>query len=153
MRRFLISFMLVSGMIQGILAQNIQIKGSVSDVHKVPLEYANVVLMTNDSTFIAGVSTDAKGLFALEKVNKGNFLLAISSLGYETAYTALPGLNKSTDLHNIMLSDAAVALEGVTAVASNQTSRIDRKLVVPSERQLKASTNGMAVGNITRRID
>jgi len=135
--------MLLSGMIQGILAQNIQIKGSVSDVHRSPLEYANVVLMTNDSTFITGVSTDAKGIFSIEKVKKGNLLLAISSIGYETVYMALSGLNKSTDLHNIILPDASVALEGVTAVASNQTSRIDRKLVVPSERQLKASTNGM----------
>lgn len=143
MRRFLISFMLLVGMIQGILAQNIQIKGSVSDANKVPLEYANVVLMTTDSAFITGASTDHKGLFALEKIKKGSYLLAVSSLGYETVYIAVPDLTKSTNLPGIVLSDASVALEGVTAVASNQTSRIDRKLVVPSDRQVKASTNGM----------
>lgn len=41
------------------------------------------------------------------------------------------------------MEDAAVSLDGVTVSASNTSSRSDRKLIFPSDRQVKASTNGM----------
>ena len=42
-----------------------------------------------------------------------------------------------------MLEDDAVAMEGVTVSASGQISHSDRKLIFPSERQMKVSTNGV----------
>ena len=42
-----------------------------------------------------------------------------------------------------MLEDDAVAMEGVTVSASGQISHSDRKLIFPSERQMKVSTNGI----------
>ena len=110
---------------------------------KVPLEFANVVLQTADSVFITGTTTDGKGRFMLDKVKAGDYLLAVSSLGYETQYIALDGFNKSIDLKEILMEDAAVSLDGVTVSASNTSSRSDRKLIFPSDRQVKASTNGM----------
>ena len=79
----------------------------------------------------------------LDKVKAGDYLLAVSSLGYETQYIALDGFNKSIDLKEILMEDAAVSLDGVTVSASNTSSRSDRKLIFPSDRQVKASTNGM----------
>lgn len=110
---------------------------------KAPLEFANVVLQTADSVFITGTTTDGKGRFMLDKVKAGDYLLAVSSLGYETQYIALDGFNKSIDLKEILMEDAAVSLDGVTVSASNTNSRFDRKLIFPSDRQVKASTNGM----------
>ena len=110
---------------------------------KAPLEFANVVLQTADSVFITGTTTDGKGRFMLDKVKAGDYLLAVSSLGYETQYIALDGFNKSIDLKEILMEDAAVSLDGVTVSASNTSSRSDRKLIFPSDRQVKASTNGM----------
>ena len=110
---------------------------------KAPLEFANVVLQTADSVFITGTTTDGKGRFMLDKVKAGDYLLAVSSLGYETQYIALDGFNKSIDLKEILMEDAAVSLDGVTVSASNTNSRSDRKLIFPSDRQVKASTNGM----------
>ena len=79
----------------------------------------------------------------LDKVKAGDYLLAVSSLGYETQYIALDGFNKSIDLKEILMEDAPVSLDGVTVSASNTSSRSDRKLIFPSDRQVKASTNGM----------
>ena len=136
--------MLLGCMMQGAFAQNLGIKGLVKDGrNKEPLEFANVVLQTLDSVFITGTTTDGKGHFALDKVKAGDYLLAISSLGYETQYVALKGFNKSITLNDIPMEDAAVSLDGVTVSASNTSSRSDRKLVFPSDRQVKASTNGM----------
>lgn len=136
--------MLLGCMVQGVFAQNLGIKGLVKDGrNKEPLEFANVVLQMMDSTFITGTTTDGKGHFVLDKVKSGDYLLAISSLGYETQYVSLKGFNKSVTLGDIPMEDAAVSLDGVTVSASNTSSRSDRKLVFPSDRQVKASTNGM----------
>ena len=144
MKRILFAIMLLGCMIQGVFAQNLEIKGMVRNGRdKVPLEFANVVLQTADSVFITGTTTDGKGRVMLDKVKAGDYLLAVSSLGYETQYIALDGFNKSIDLKEILMEDAAVSLDGVTVSASNTSSRSDRKLIFPSDRQVKASTNGM----------
>ncbi|MFR2615035.1 TonB-dependent receptor [Parabacteroides goldsteinii] len=144
MKRILFAIMLLGCMIQGVFAQNLEIKGMVRNGRdKAPLEFANVVLQTADSVFITGTTTDGKGRFMLDKVKAGDYLLAVSSLGYETQYIALDGFNKSIDLKEILMEDAAVSLDGVTVSASNTNSRSDRKLIFPSDRQVKASTNGM----------
>ena len=144
MKRILFAIMLLGCMIQGVFAQNLEIKGMVRNGRdKAPLEFANVVLQTADSVFITGTTTDGKGRFMLDKVKAGDYLLAVSSLGYETQYIALDGFNKSIDLKEILMEDAAVSLDGVTVSASNTNSRFDRKLIFPSDRQVKASTNGM----------
>lgn len=144
MKRILFAIVLLGCMIQGVFAQNLEIKGMVRNGRdKAPLEFANVVLQTADSVFITGTTTDGKGRFMLDKVKAGDYLLAVSSLGYETQYIALDGFNKSIDLKEILMEDAAVSLDGVTVSASNTSSRSDRKLIFPSDRQVKASTNGM----------
>lgn len=144
MKRILFAIMLLGCMIQGVFAQNLEIKGMVRNGRdKAPLEFANVVLQTADSVFITGKTTDGKGRFMLDKVKAGDYLLAVSSLGYETQYIALDGFNKSIDLKEILMEDAPVSLDGVTVSASNTSSRSDRKLIFPSDRQVKASTNGM----------
>ena len=144
MKRILFAIMLLGCMIQGVFAQNLEIKGMVRNGRdKVPLEFANVVLQTADSVFITGTTTDGKGRFMLDKVKAGDYLLAVSSLGYETQYIALDGFIKSIDLQEILMEDAAVTFDGVTVSASNTSSRSDRKLIFPSDRQVKASTNGM----------
>ena len=144
MKRILFAIMLLGCMIQGVFAQNLEIKGMVRNGRdKVPLEFANVVLQTADSVFITGTTTDGKGRFMLDKVKAGDYLLAVSSLGYETQYIALDGFNKSIDLKEILMEDAAVSLDGVTVSASNTSSRSARKLIFHSDRQVKASTNGM----------
>lgn len=144
MKRIIFGVMLLGCMIQGAFAQNLEIKGLVKDgLNKEPLEFANVVLQTIDSAFVIGTTTDEKGNFALDKVNAGDYLLAVSSLGYETQYVSLNGFNKSVTLGDIPMENASVSLAGVTVSASNTSSRSDRKLVFPSDRQVKASTNGM----------
>lgn len=136
--------MLLCGMVEGALAQNIDIKGIVRDAkNKEVLEFANVVLQLPDSSFVAGTTTDGKGAFTLGKVRPGDYRLAISSLGYQAEYVSLEGLSKDISLGEIWLNDGAVSLDGVTVSASAQTTQSDRKVVFPSDRQVKASANGM----------
>ena len=140
----MIWIILLGGMVQGAFAQNLEIKGMVRDArNKEILEFANVVLQTMDSSFVAGTTTDMKGHFLLNKIKKGSYILSVSSLGFKTEYISLESLSKNISLGEISLNDDAVSLDGVTVSASAQTSHADKKVVFPSDRQMKASGNGM----------
>jgi hypothetical protein len=59
-----------------------QIKGMVTDIDFVPLEYFNVeILHKTDSSTIKG-GTFANGKFVFDKLENGKYLLKLSSLGY-----------------------------------------------------------------------
>lgn len=64
-------------------------------------------------------------------------------MGYRTQFIVLNGIKQNINLREILLEDDAVAMEGVTVSASGQISHSDRKLIFPSERQMKISTNGV----------
>ena len=95
----MIWIILLGGMVQGAFAQNLEIKGMVRDArNKEILEFANVVLQTMDSSFVAGTTTDMKGHFLLNKIKKGSYILSVSSLGFKTEYISLESLSKNISL-------------------------------------------------------
>lgn len=144
MKKIILIAILLGSMVQGVFAQKIKIEGTVCDANNnQAAEYVNVVLQTVDSAFVAGVTTDTKGGFVIEKVKEGDYLLVLSSVGYTTQYMTLNGVKRDIRLGQILLNDAAVALGEVTVSGSSQVNRQDRKLVFPSERQMKLSTNGV----------
>ncbi|AUC83010.1 outer membrane beta-barrel protein [Lacinutrix sp. Bg11-31] len=73
------------------IAQQFTISGTVVDEQNTPIAYANVIVMqpiTEDlgnSGFknIKGVSTDEKGFFVFDNLEKGNYRIAISFLGFK----------------------------------------------------------------------
>ena len=127
----------------GCLGQNIQLKGTIKNEDKQAIEFANIVLQTRDSNMVTGASSDAKGHFELVNISAGTYRLVISSVGYQTQEIWLADLNQSRNLGEIYLAEEAFALDNVTVTASAQRSEIDRKIVYPSERQQKASANGV----------
>ena len=125
-------------------AQNIQIFGRIMDAQsKQPLEFANVVLTTADTTFVGGASSDKSGDFIVANVPAGDYRLVVSSIGYQTAETVLPGVTKALDLGSLELEENSVSLSEVTVKASNEKNKADRKIVFPSESQRKSSANGI----------
>lgn len=93
---------LVVSMVQGVFAQQIIIKGTVKDAtSKKAAEYVNVVLQTADSVFVGGTTTNGKGDFLLNKVYAGNYLLALSCVGYRTQFIVLDGIKQNINLGEI----------------------------------------------------
>ena len=127
----------------GAMAQTVEIKGRVADSQQTAISYANVLLQTSDSGFVAGTTTDESGLFYFRRLRAGDYRLLISSVGYATEQLLLTGLSKKQDLGTLILQEAAVSLDAVTVTASNQSTKSDRKIVYPSEQQVKASANGI----------
>ena len=80
-----------------LFAQNVQVKGKVFPENEA-VEFANVVLQTKDSIFIAGGVTDSKGRFMMENIQAGSYLLCISGMGYTSRIISLDHLAVSKDL-------------------------------------------------------
>ena len=60
---------------------------------KQPIEFANIALLSEDSTFIQGTCSRSDGSFELLPPAPGNYLLQISSIGYKPfASLAPPGV-------------------------------------------------------------
>jgi len=136
-----ISFILVISTISAI-AQDYYIKGRVMS-GKTDIEFANIVLQKSDSTFIDGCITDKAGAFRLNNIAAGNYLLRVSSIGYETRIVPVSSLSRNTDLGTLQLDTASVSLDEVTVKASNIINTPDKKVVLPSAYQVKSSTNGL----------
>ncbi|MDU1903560.1 MAG: TonB-dependent receptor [Dysgonomonas sp.] len=108
-----------------------------------PIEFANITLMTPDSTFMKGINSDNNGQFILKNVQNGNYLLSVGYIGYKTYYL---NLSKSTDTHDvgsILLEPSSILLNDVIVTAQSVINKSDRKLITPSTAQVKASTNGI----------
>lgn len=126
------------------LGQQMSITGKVTDkATSLPIEYANISLLSQDSTFIKGVNSDTEGHFSINNTNIGNYLVAISYLGYETAQVVIDKPTPKNDLGNIALEPNSIALSEATVTAQSVINKPDRKLITPSESQMKTSTNGL----------
>lgn len=127
-----------------LIAQDLQLRGRIVS-GKEPVEFANVILQTKDSIFISGGITDQRGRFNMNNLQKGNYQLRISGLGYQTQQINLNDFTTTLDLGSISIDSAAIALEEVTITANPVINQPDRKIILPSARQLKTSTNGLSL--------
>lgn len=60
------------------------IEGGIKDTSNNPVIYANVILLNaSDSTFFKGSVSDDQGMFRIDGVQKGNYILKLSYLGYK----------------------------------------------------------------------
>lgn len=58
MKRIWIIALCMGCTIQSLIAQGIEIKGTVCNTTNQPIEFANIVLQTEDSTFVNGVTSN-----------------------------------------------------------------------------------------------
>ena len=133
-------------LVQGMAMANTRISGIVvDDVDASPLIGATVVLEDGNARQVMGVTTDINGRFELKEVPKGSYILQCSYVGYESFTMALKQVDKRMDLGEIRLKPASEVLGEVLVEGEQVIQKIDRQLVMPTEAQKKASTNGVAL--------
>ena len=103
MKRFYLFLLGIMALIVTTQAQNLT--GKVLDEKNSPLAYANVILQTADSVYLAGTTTDVDGKFTLAKHENAK-LINISFVGYSTLVKELT----SNQLGNIQLHPDAQLL-------------------------------------------
>lgn len=129
---------------QYIAGQQISISGKVIDkTNSTPIEYANISLLSKDSAFVKGVNSDINGYFAMNNTKTDDYLLSISYLGYKTSYIPVNHPAEDNNLGDIELEPSSILLNEATVTAQSVINKADRKLITPSDAQVKASTNGM----------
>jgi hypothetical protein len=122
------------------------IRGKITDEKKSPIEFINVVaLSSNDSSFVAGCTTDKNGDYMIQLHEPFSCILRASGVGYRTCYKLIN--IKDNAINNITLLQEAHLLKGITVSSSNTTQRIDRKEIVPLKMQIYASSNGLDLLN------
>ena len=138
----LISMLLVQGMA---MADN-RINGRVVDDNDAePLAGVTIVLSDSSNGQVKGGITDMDGRFELEEVEAGDYVLQCSYVGYESFTIVLKQLERSMDLGEIRLKSASEMLDEVVVQGEKVVQKVDSQLVMPTEAQKKASTNGVSL--------
>ncbi len=110
------------------------------------IAYATVSLLSSDSVFISGKTTNDTGAFKVDtREGMSDYILHVSCVGYEALYMTLVNVQSDLRLGNLELSDSSTALEEVIVTASSAIRKADRQIIVPTRTQRKASTNGMTL--------
>lgn len=118
------------------------ITGKITDEQQQPIGYVNIVLQQANSIFVSGTVSDDKGNFTVTVPRNGNYLLALTCIGYQEQLIRLEDIQKKRHLGNITLLESATALGEVSVTASASVKKVDRQIVYPSETQQKLSTSG-----------
>ena len=121
-------------------AQN-KLYGTVENNGK-PLPYVTVRLLETDSTFVSGVTTDTLGKYVFSNIEKGNYLVAFSSIGYKPAFIQIKMSDKNLKVPLVTLETENVVLGEVVIKGSSFIRKDDHVLVIPDKQQVKHASTG-----------
>ena len=130
-------------------AQNSSVEGEIlGNAAKEPLEYASVSLLNaTNNTLVTGTLSDTTGKFKIEKLKKGNYILKIQFIGYETKLSPSFILNTGQNLNigKIEIVPGAKLLEevSVSAMKLNSLNKIDKQTYRAS--QFESAKGGSAI--------
>ncbi len=137
-----ICILLVVCLLSSLQAHTQSLKGCIKDTENIAIPYANIVLQTTDSVFIAGTTSNEKGQFVLTGFSPGDYLLISSCMGYDTHQMILKNVEGNLDVGDIQIQESSVVLDGVTVTASRVVHQIDKQLILPTQAQIKTSSSG-----------
>ena len=94
------------------------VKGIITDTYGDPLPQATVRLLraNADSTFIAGVASDADGRFSFPSVSKGKYIIKAVYLGYNDLTKQITVGNDRLTLDTLKLSESNIMLKEAVAI-------------------------------------
>lgn len=98
-------------------AQTFPISGKLIDENKQPAIGSSVILLSSDSVFVKGTTTNVDGLFKLENVSPSNYILKVLNLGYKPIFKSIQITNQELNLSTISLKPNTTNLKEVTVEA------------------------------------
>lgn len=100
-------------------SQSASIKGQVLDANNVPLEFANVLLLSaEDSTLVRGAITEGEGFYSFSNIETGSYLIESSLVGFGSATSVIFELQGNTErlIDNLILTNG-ISIDEITVVA------------------------------------
>ncbi|WP_439184603.1 TonB-dependent receptor domain-containing protein [Carboxylicivirga taeanensis] len=128
------------------------VKGKVYDgKSKVPVEYATVAIYkSSDNSVVTGTVSDQEGNFKIKGLQKGEFYIVVSFLGFENKRyddIVVDGGRDMIDLGTITLGSTSESLDEIEVVAERQSVEfhIDKKVVSVGKQMTSASLSAVEV--------
>lgn len=128
------------------LSQDIKFSGLVHNSKKQPVEFVTVSLLNpSDSLVYKKTITDEKGIFEINAIAKGNYVLKVSAIGF-TDYSEVVSIEKPENSRQIILTEITNNLEEVTISSKKPTikRKIDR-LEFNVENSILSSNNAWEI--------
>lgn len=138
---FLACFLLVSFFTQSqnsVNTLNVLLNGSITGkvidaTLSQPLPYVTIILKNETGETINGTITDNNGLFHINKIPAGKYIVSIQFIGYKTIERriTIDKDSKDIDLGTLALEEEATGLDEITIVAEVSTieQKVDRKVI------------------------
>lgn len=102
------------------LAQDFEVSGRVKDQNNLPLVFANVLLKNKDSVLLKGSATDEEGLFKIENIKAGTYLLSASYLD-NLSETLVLTVTSDVSLDDLIIEQAEMELDEVEVTFKKPT--------------------------------
>ena len=102
-------------------SQTFSISGTVKDTTNETVAFANIlVLQSQDSIVVTGTSSNENGVFKIEDLKQGQYILKTSFIGYKDDFKTI---DVSTDINNIniVLEESVEALNEVQIFVEKPT--------------------------------
>lgn len=136
-------FLALSAVIKG---QTFQMKGDILDEKAAPLPSATVVLLNpSDSTLLYFAVSGSNGQFEIRNIRKGNYLLQISLISYNTIYRKLTFPSAlGEDMGTIIMIPRPVGLKEVQVTGERIPLKIRKDTIEYDAKAFKVKPDGVA---------
>jgi hypothetical protein len=138
---FLVSFVFISCLSFG---QKFSITGVIADTLSSPLSSSTIMLLNSkDSTLVNFGVSDAKGNFEIRNVNKGDYLLKVTFVGYmpHTQRVTAPTSGSVLELGLIKMQPLTKELESVIVMGEKAPVTVKRDTIEFNAGSFKTNAN------------
>lgn len=143
MKNLFISFMVF--LIYGTPSLAERLTGTICDENNKPVSGANVSISTpNGGKTITDTQTTSKGVFTINDIEAGKYILSCSHVGYSD-YTAEIHISQSQDLilGTLMMYSRNIQLDEVSVTVNRNVFITNKQSLYPSDQQIKSSGSGL----------
>src|SRR5690349_1444247 len=109
MKKILLSFLFLLTLTHAFSQSGGNIRGSITDNKKAPLELVNIILYKTNFR----ATTDNKGQYSINNIPAGNYQVIISHVGYQSVKQHIRVKNNDTAEFSYTLQDSVIKIRSV----------------------------------------
>jgi hypothetical protein len=146
MKKFMLFMVMMAITSSAILAQKFSIKGQVTDTLSSPLPSSTIMLLNpKDSSLVNFGVSDVKGFFEIKNVSKGEYLLKITFVGYESFLKRISTPTDATvpvmEVGRIKMASASKQLDEVIVKGEKNPVTVKKDTIEFNAGSFKTKTN------------
>jgi len=137
--RLIATFVVAMMMSQTVQAKTQDVGGRVIDQNGEPLGFVSIALLSSDSTYIQGATSDENGAFMIQTTD-ACCILRLSFIGYKTTFVNVSG----TDMGTIQMEEDQPMLKEITVKGQMPKTKLTGNSMVTTIQGTVLSQSGTA---------